>query len=111
MFLDVAMPELDGVSAVSAVPVSERPAVIFVTAYHSYAPKAFDLEALDYLLKPVSVERFSQALARVRRHIVETRPGETERLLALLSLWRRRADRAERIIVKSCDQFIFLSME
>jgi two-component system, LytTR family, response regulator len=111
MFLDVAMPELDGVEALTAVPERQRPAVIFVTAHNGYAPKAFDLDALDYLLKPFSVERFHQALGRARRRIVEGRSADDERLLALLSLWRERADRAERLVVKSCDQFTFLSLD
>ena len=83
--LDVEMPEMDGLDALDALDPDERPAIVFVTAYDRYALRAFDLHALDYLLKPFDDERFHEALDRVRDAV---RHGEaaalTERLLALL---------------------------
>src|SRR5262245_5075254 len=69
VFLDVQMPELDGFSVLSALPPASLPAVIFVTAFDRYALRAFDLHAIDYLLKPFSKERFTAALTRAKAHL------------------------------------------
>ena len=66
LLLDVEMPELDGLAALAELSADERPAVVFVTAYDRYAVQAFDLHALDYLLKPFDDDRFGQALDRAR---------------------------------------------
>ncbi|HIG75800.1 MAG TPA: response regulator transcription factor [Bacteroidetes bacterium] len=85
LLLDVEMPELDGLAALDALSPEERPGVVFVTAYDRYALRAFDLHALDYLLKPFDDERFHAALDRACDAL---RRGEaaslTQRLLALL---------------------------
>lgn len=66
LFLDIAMPELDGMTVARAIGDSaRRPAIIFVTAYDGFAVEAFDLAAIDYVLKPVSPERLARAVARV----------------------------------------------
>ena len=62
--LDVQMPDPDGVGVLEALDPEERPAVVFVTAHDRYALRAFDLHAIDFLLKPFSDERFDEALAR-----------------------------------------------
>jgi two-component system LytT family response regulator len=67
VFLDVQMPDLDGFDVLEAVASEWLPAVIFVTAYDEYAIKAFDVHAIDYLLKPIEPERFRKALARVKK--------------------------------------------
>jgi two-component system LytT family response regulator len=67
VFLDVQMPDLNGFEVLEAVASEWLPAVIFVTAYDAYAIKAFDVHAIDYLLKPIEPERFQQALARVTK--------------------------------------------
>ena len=69
VFLDVQMPELDGFGVMEAVGVDHMPVVIFVTAYDQYALRAFDVHALDYILKPVDPERFASALQRARKQI------------------------------------------
>jgi two-component system LytT family response regulator len=66
LLLDVEMPEMDGLAALAELSADERPAVVFVTAYDRYALQAFDLHALDYLLKPFDDDRFGQALDRAR---------------------------------------------
>lgn len=85
VLLDVEMPELDGFATLDALTPEERPAVVFVTAYDRYALRAFDLHALDYLLKPFNDARFHDAMDRARDSV---RRGEaaalTQRLLALL---------------------------
>ncbi len=68
VFLDVQMPELDGIEVVRLVGPDRMPAVVFVTAYDQYALKAFELAAVDYLLKPFSDERFRQAVERASEH-------------------------------------------
>jgi two-component system LytT family response regulator len=65
VFLDIQMPELDGFQVVSALDDDALPAVVFVTAYDDYAIRAFEVDAIDYLLKPVTDERFAAAVSRV----------------------------------------------
>ena len=67
VFLDVQMPGLSGFEVVTALPRSMRPDVVFVTAFDQYALKAFEVSAVDYLVKPVTAERVSEAVARLRR--------------------------------------------
>jgi two-component system, LytTR family, response regulator len=71
VFLDVQMPEMDGLSVVRTVGISRMPVAIFVTAYDGYALRAFEVSAIDYLLKPVAQERFTEALTRAKRRIAE----------------------------------------
>ena len=68
VFLDVQMPDLNGFEVLEAVAAEWLPAVIFVTAFDEYAIKAFDVHAIDYLLKPIEPERFRRALARATKH-------------------------------------------
>src|SRR5690348_10391087 len=69
VFLDVQMPGMTGLDVVRSVGVDAMPPTIFVTAYDQHALKAFELAALDYLVKPFDDERFEQALARGRAHV------------------------------------------
>lgn len=71
VFLDVQMPGLDGFGVVEQIGTDRMPPVVFVTAYDAHALRAFDVHALDYLLKPIDDERFAIALARARRRIDE----------------------------------------
>jgi two-component system, LytTR family, response regulator len=73
LFLDIQLPEMDGFEVVDALGDEAPPAVVFVTAYDEYAVRAFEVDAIDYLLKPVSAERFSAAVHRLRDRL--TRPG------------------------------------
>ena len=70
VLLDVQMPEMDGFGVLRAIGAEHMPPVIFVTAHDQYAIQAFEVNAIDYLLKPVTRERCSQALARVRERLV-----------------------------------------
>ncbi|HEX8675520.1 MAG TPA: response regulator, partial [Longimicrobium sp.] len=69
LFLDIQMPELDGFGVMRALGADAPPAVVFLTAYGEFALEAFDVEAVDYLVKPVREERFEEALRRARRRI------------------------------------------
>lgn len=69
IFLDVQMPDLDGFGVLEQLQPEEMPAIVFVTAYDQYAIRAFEVNAIDYLLKPFDRDRFAESLARVKRHI------------------------------------------
>ena len=75
VFLDVQMPGMDGFAVVEAVGVERMPLTIFLTAHDTHALRAFEVQASDYLLKPIDDERFDGALARVRRRLAEQRPA------------------------------------
>lgn len=99
VFLDVQMPGLSGIEVVRAVGVDAMPCTIFVTAYDDYALRAFDLAALDYLLKPFDDERFEQSVARARKLLGLRVVSElTDRLVMLLESQRpgRGNSQAER---------------
>lgn len=85
VFLDVQMPEQDGLSVLRRIPKDRLPIVVFVTAFDRYAIDAFEAHAIDYLLKPVDAERFAITLARVKARFRERElSGITDRLLALM---------------------------
>ena len=84
LFLDVQMPGLDGFEVLEAIASEEMPAVIFVTAYDKYAIRAFQLHALDYLLKTFDKKRFAEAARRAITEIVDHRTNIQERLVALM---------------------------
>ena len=73
VFLDIQLPEVDGLELMRGLGPAERPAVVFVTAYDAYALPAFEIHALDYLLKPFSAQRFRSALAYAREHLAQRR--------------------------------------
>ena len=85
VFLDVQMPEMNGFEALAALRRDELPVTIFVTAYDQYALRAFDVHALDYLLKPFDDERFADALERAKLHCRQSVVGDlSQRLIELL---------------------------
>lgn len=101
LLLDIAMPQLDGVSLARILEQrAVRPAVIFVTAYDHYALEAFDVAAIDYLLKPVAAERLARAIARVR----EVRPGPARPREELDQLWVPYRSEMIRIPAASIDR-------
>jgi DNA-binding LytR/AlgR family response regulator len=77
--LDLRMPELDGLSAVKSLPGARMPLVIFVTAHERHALEAFDVGAVDYLLKPVRFERLQEALERARARLKPAQPPSDPR--------------------------------
>ena len=109
VFLDVQMPEGGGFDVVEAVGTERMPAVIFVTAYDKYALRAFDVHALDYLLKPFDRARFREALDRARAQIHREQGGELNRqLLALLKEVRPERRKRERLVVRDGGRIVFL---
>lgn len=73
VFLDVQMPDLDGLGVVDALGAEDCPELVFVTAYHEYMERAFELHAVDYLRKPYTNQRFASALAFARRRVLARR--------------------------------------
>jgi len=109
MFLDVQMPELDGFGVLEALDPHNTPAVIFVTAYDKFALRAFDVHALDYLLKPIDRSRFAQSVVRARKEIL--RPSEmkmNKHLLALLDDLRAEHRFLERLVIKTRKRVFFV---
>jgi two-component system LytT family response regulator len=101
VFLDVQMPEADGFAVLRAVGES-MPAVVFVTAFDQYALGAFEVHALDYLLKPFNRKRFGQAVARAREHVTRIAERRTdERLRNLLKDLRIPKRYLTRFVVRS----------
>lgn len=110
VFLDVQMPELNGFEVLEALPPGERPAVIFVTAYDEHAVRAFEVNAVDYLLKPVEPRRFEAALARVRER--RAPPGASEAgLEAVLAELRRTRAWPSRLVVRDGSRVTFVRTE
>ena len=90
MFLDIQMPEVDGFALLDQVGAETVPAVIFVTAYDRYAVRAFEVHALDYLLKPFDDRRFASALAHAKERARGRRRGEVDNRIA--ELLKERSD-------------------
>jgi two-component system LytT family response regulator len=108
IFLDVQMPELGGFEVLEALG-KEIPRVIFVTAYDQYAVRAFEVHALDYLLKPFDQERFDISWQRARAQILRDRDGGTDqRILALLEEMKAGNKYLERLVIKASGRIYFL---
>ncbi len=105
VFLDVQMPDLDGFQVLEAVSDEHLPAVVFVTAYDEYALRAFDVHAVDYLLKPIEPERFAKTLARVRDTLGDKSDG---RLEALLDALATRDLPLDRLVIRTRGKVSFL---
>jgi two-component system, LytTR family, response regulator len=85
LFLDVQMPGFDGLEVLARLEPEERPVVVFSTAYDEYAIEAFEVNAVDYLLKPYADERFEEAVRRAERALYASRSRVDDRLEALLA--------------------------
>ena len=108
VLLDIQMPELDGLEVIREVGAAQMPAVVFVTAYDEHALAAFEVHAFDYILKPVSRERFTQAIDRVVGLIRTETPAADRPLEALIEAMRSERSALDRIAVKSDGRVIFI---
>jgi two-component system LytT family response regulator len=115
VFLDIQMPRLDGFGVIEAVGVTRMPHVIFVTAYDEHALRAFEVSALDYLLKPVDGGRFFEALERARDRIrgknLEAITEQLHRMMAALKVERKCLERLSIKSGKSGGRIIFLGVD
>ena len=112
VFLDVQMPRTDGFAVVHAVGAERMPPVIFVTAHDQYAIRAFEIAAIDYLLKPVTEERFALAFQRAVARL-QGAPNEdaTKQVLAMLGAIANPPRELERFAVRSGEHTIFVSVD
>lgn len=115
VFLDVQMPEMDGFEVLRRVPQPLLPVVIFTTAYDQHALRAFEVNALDYLLKPFKPTRFKQAVQRARDLIANKQVGDAARgLLALLGQTpppRSGRGQLTRLAVKTPGKVAFVELD
>lgn len=109
VFLDVQMPACDGFGVIEQVGADRMPPVVFVTAYDEYALRAFEVHAIDYLLKPFGRDRFQQTLQHAREHLERRRAGDLgKRLLALVQDLKPEPQKLDRLVVKSGGRVFFL---
>lgn len=110
VFLDVQMPALDGFEVLQAVGIERMPAVVFVTAYEEHALRAFDVHAVDYLLKPFDPKRLQVAVARAKHQVATGERSELDRRLgALLRDVKPEPKYLTRMAIKSSGRTVFLS--
>jgi two-component system LytT family response regulator len=100
VFLDIQMPRLDGFGVIREVGVNAMPLVVFVTAYDEHALRAFEVHALDYLLKPFAPSRLKRVLDRVRRHLGAASGDLAQRVDRLLAEMRPAAPPFRQILVE-----------
>jgi len=102
IFLDIQMPELDGFAVLEAIKSKPMPVIVFVTAHDKFALRAFEVHAVDYLLKPFDRERFQSALRRAMERVKHREdPARTQAQAAALTEMQSSAKPAERLAVKS----------
>ncbi|MEQ1757619.1 MAG: LytTR family DNA-binding domain-containing protein [Vicinamibacterales bacterium] len=119
MFLDIQMPGLTGFEVARRLLALDGtpPALVFVTAFDQYAIEAFEVNAVDYLLKPVEAGRLEQALKRARQRALADRPAAaspvelTEQLDRIVRLMADRTDRRDQIAVKVGERFMLVQSE
>jgi len=112
VFLDVQMPEVDGFSVVHQIGPEQMPAVVFVTAHDQYAIRAFEINAIDYLLKPVTAERFGQSLARAKARLRSSEADqESRQILSLLETIASPPRYLKRMAVQSAGKTTFVGVE
>ena len=110
VFLDIQMPEVSGFDVIEAIDPEQMPCIIFVTAYDEYAIKAFEVNAVDYLLKPFYKDRFKLALNRAKEKI-SSKHGFNEKLDGLVKYVKQKEKFLNRIIVKNRKKILFVKTE
>jgi len=109
VFLDVQMPELDGFDVIETIGIDQMPQIVFVTAYDQYTLRAFDVNAVDYLLKPFEQNRFKKALDRALKQIeLKKNRGFSDQLKKLLEDLRKKQHYLERLVIKEGGKIFFL---
>src|SRR5215510_561759 len=112
LFLDIQMPEINGFDVLELSDPKQLPLVIFVTAYDQYALRAFEVSAVDYLVKPFDRARFERALTRAKSRLATDRGSDLSRqTLALLEELKARSNHVERLLIKAGGRAFFLKAE
>jgi two-component system, LytTR family, response regulator len=110
IFLDVQMPDFDGFDVLTKLAPARRPVVVFVTGNDHYAVRAFEVHALDYLLKPFQRERLSESLVRVKQHISQKKTGDLQEQLNILLRELQPGSRpSDRIAVKAAGRVVLVN--
>lgn len=110
VFLDIQMPEMSGMDVVARIGAEHMPATVFVTAYEQYAVRAFEANALDYLVKPFGRERFAATLQRARSRLAGAGSSPAQLLQALEAL-RQRDAYLQRIAVRVDEHVVFIAVD
>ncbi|HVF89838.1 MAG TPA: LytTR family DNA-binding domain-containing protein [Blastocatellia bacterium] len=112
LLLDIQMPGTDGFGVLEALDPKDIPCVIFITAYDQYAVKAFEVYALDYLLKPFDRERFTRAIERGKQHVLKERNSSlNDRVLAVLNEIKNKPEYLERLVIRTNGHIFFIKTE
>ena len=113
VFLDIQMPGIGGMDVVATVGAARMPATVFVTAYEQFAVRAFEANAVDYLVKPFGRARFLETLQRVKARLATVQgadAGTTARILQALDTLKQRDDWLTRIPVRADDRVVFVDV-
>ena len=110
VFLDVQMPGMTGFDVVAAVGAEAMPAVVFVTAFDEFAIEAFDVQAVDYLLKPYHPDRFQKALARARARVCRDEGAALQLQKLLAGIQPRTTSYPERLLLREGERMFFVSV-
>jgi two-component system, LytTR family, response regulator len=112
VFLDVQMPEMDGFAVLDSIETERLPEIIFATAYEQYAIRAFELHALDYLLKPFDQTRFKDAIKHAKERFRSERQNEGRiQINALLGSIKTKPQYLDRLMIKAAGRITFLSTD
>jgi two-component system LytT family response regulator len=112
LFLDVQMPELDGFGVLESIRAEAAPVIVFVTAHDKFALRAFEVHAVDYLLKPFDRERFQTALRHALAQVKNHEGGAlAQRLTTLLTELKPAAPAADRLAIKSAGRVVFVKIK
>lgn len=114
VFLDIQMPAITGLDVVATIGAERMPATVFVTAYEQYAVKAFEANAVDYLVKPFSRERFAATLQRARQRLATaggTSAQTSAQILQALDALRQRDDYLQRIPVRVDEHVVLIHVD
>jgi two-component system LytT family response regulator len=110
VFLDVQIPGVDGFGVISEIGIENMPVLIFVTAYDQYTLKAFEVHALDYLLKPFDATRLESAVRRAKQQILSLKQAQKEGLHGLLDTTLNFQQPQKRLSIKSRGKIVFLEL-
>jgi two-component system LytT family response regulator len=115
VFLDDRMPEMDAFGVIEEIGAEDFPDVVFVTAYDQYAVRAFEVRALDYLLKPIGRERFGRAMDRARSRATNgngTEQGElAQKLRSLIDEAKNEPEYLERLLIRKGERMVLVRLD
>lgn len=112
LLLDIQMPDIDGFQVLEQIPSEQMPLVVFTTAHDQFAIRAFETDALDYLLKPFNKDRVHRALERVKAELLKSHEqGVKARILDLLNKTRQEPEHLRRLVIRTAGRVVFLKVD